>query len=251
MDKKILCAIGIVIVIIIAYFIYSGNYMKPYLTNDGNGHVEFNKIGDDTGYGIDIDQGEFPIDVELSDGELNIKISKGLNVIFEQTNITESQQIVPYIPESGFYIITLSGKHATGNLNHPVGETVNTPEIPGVDLDTNIVDENIVKTVLEAHFKETYEDEVEEVKIISSKIYTQEEIEESEELKELNLKSKDIAFEVEYELKIKEGTQDLMKYTVSSGEIDGQWIKNKANCGVARYDEENDKYILSDFGTAF
>ena len=111
--------------------------------------------------------------------------------------------------------------------------------------------EDIVKNVIEKHFKENFDGEVEEVKFNSVKVYTKEEIEKDEMLKELELKDKDVAFEIDYELRIKEGTEDLMRYTAATGEIEGQWIKEKYNCGVARYDSEKAEYSLSDFGTSF
>ncbi len=41
-----------------------------------------------------------------------------------------------------------------------------------------------------------------------------------------------------------------MQFTAGTGEIDGQWIKHKYNCGIARDNGENG-YTIDAFGTAF
>ena len=40
-----------------------------------------------------------------------------------------------------------------------------------------------------------------------------------------------------------------MQFTAGTGEIDGQWIRNKYNVGIARSGENG--YTLDAFGTAF
>ena len=267
--KKVLCIIGAIIIVLIACIIVTKVIPKGYLTNDGEGTAEFERLSYEAGFGLDIDAGEFPMNVELSKGKLNIKIVKGQDTFFEVTDITESQEIVANIPETGYYIIMLSGKRAEGKIKYPVSESSNTPDIDGIDLNTdsnvpNVVSDNldlesdnntpeklIVKNVIENHYKDNFDGEVEKVKFNSIKIYTKEEIENNELLKELNLNEKDVPFEINYELKIKEGTEDLMKYTAATGNIDGQWIKEKYNCGVAKFDSENSTYSLSNFGTGF
>ena len=252
MKKGILIAAVVIIVLVIG-IVALKVLPKEKLVNYGDkGEAEFSNLTSESGFGLDIDEGVFPLTVELEKGELNIKITNGNGVIFEQTNIAESQEIEVNIPENGYYIMLLSGKKAEGKIKYQVADSKNNPIIDGKELKpTSEEDVSIIKKVLEKQFKENYGDEVEEVKIVSSKVYSAEEIESMQELKDLNLKTGDLAFEVSYELKIKEGTEDMMKYTAASGEIEGQWIKEKSNVGVARYDSEKDEYTLSDFGTAF
>ena len=111
-------------------------------------------------------------------------------------------------------------------------------------------DEQTVKNTVEEYIKQQYGKVVEEVKFDSVKVYTKEEIASDEMLKDYKLSDKDIVFEINYELKIAEGTDDMMQFTAATGEIDGQWVKNKYNCGVAKYNGEND-YTIENFGTAF
>lgn len=110
-------------------------------------------------------------------------------------------------------------------------------------------DEGMVALVLEQHFKSAYPDAVEEVNPVKIKVYTQEEIASNELLKDYKLNEGDIVFEAEYELKIVEGYKDMMQFTAATGEVDGQWIRNKHNVGIARSGDNG--YTLDAFGTAF
>ncbi len=51
-------------------------------------------------------------------------------------------------------------------------------------------------------------------------------------------------------MKISEDCEDLMPFTAGTGEIDGQWIRNKSNVGIARNNGEAG-YSIDAFGTAF
>ena len=110
-------------------------------------------------------------------------------------------------------------------------------------------DESMVVLALEQYFNEAFSGEVEEINFVNVKVYSEEEIEANEALKSHELKEGDIPFEVDYELKIKEGVEDLMKYTAATGTIDGQWIKDKSNLGIARNTEEG--YKIDAFGTGW
>ena len=250
--KKIILIVVAVVVIIAAVFCVYSKMNKATLTNDGiNGVVNFEKLGADTGYGIDIDQGEFPMDVKLEKGKLNIKITKGNDVIFEETNIEASKEVVANIPETGFYIVMLSGKNATGSMNYPVSESKNAPVIGDIVLEKDPVSEEIVKNTVEDYLKTAFPDAIESVKFTSVKTYNKEEAEKNELMKELKLNENDIVFEIDYELQIKEGYDDIMQFTAATGEIDGNWVKEKYNCGVARYNQDKDEYSITDFGTGF
>ena len=110
-------------------------------------------------------------------------------------------------------------------------------------------DEGMVALVLEQHYKALEPDAVEEVVPTKIKVYTKEEIASNELLKDYKLNEGDIVFEADYDLKIVEGYKDMMKFTAATGEIEGQWIRNKHNVGIAR--SEANGYKLDAFGTAF
>lgn len=138
----------------------------------------------------------------------------------------------------GIYFLTTN----TGNKNTTgVSKTASTTE-----------KEEKVKNALEEYLKEEYGKVIEEVKFNNVKIYTQQEIDSNELFKDHNVGKNDIVFEANYELKIIEGykEEEMMQFTAATGEIDGQWVRNKYNCGIARYNAEND-YSITDFGTAF
>ena len=44
--------------------------------------------------------------------------------------------------------------------------------------------------------------------------------------------------------------KDIMQFTAATGEIDGQWVKEKYNCGVLKLKEDG-TYELTNFGTGF
>lgn len=110
-------------------------------------------------------------------------------------------------------------------------------------------DEGMVALVLEQQFTSNYPNVVEEVVPTRIKVYTKEEIATDEMLKDYKLNEGDIVFEADYELKIVDGYKDMMQFTAGTGEIDGQWIRNKHNVGIARSGANG--YTLDAFGTAF
>ena len=123
-------------------------------------------------------------------------------------------------------------------------------EESGEQVGVGNTDEGMVVLALESYFKETYGDEVEEFIPTKIKVYSAEEVEANEAIKSHDIKEGDIPFEVEYELLIKEGVEDMMKFTASTGEIEGQKIINKANLGIARNNGEAG-YSIDAFGTGW
>lgn len=111
-------------------------------------------------------------------------------------------------------------------------------------------DEGMVVLALEQYLTLAYPDSIEEINFVNVRAYTPEEIEADENLKSHNLKEGDIPFEVEYELKIAENVEDLNQFTAATGEIDGRWIRNKYNVGIARNNGEAG-YSIDAFGTGF
>ena len=84
------------------------------------------------------------------------------------------------------------------------------------------------------YFEESYGDSVEEFRPVKIKVYTADELANDEIFKSLTINDDDIVFEADYELKIIDGYEDMNIFTVATGEIDGQWIKNKSNVGIIR-----------------
>lgn len=109
-------------------------------------------------------------------------------------------------------------------------------------------DESMVYLVLESYLKDNDPD-IEEVIPVTIKVLTSGEI--AELPSDLNIKEGDIPFEAEYTLKIKDTVSgdDLMRYTAATGEIDGQYIRNKANLGICR--ASGDGYVMDAFGTGW
>ena len=71
----------------------------------------------------------------------------------------------------------------------------------------------------------------------------------SDEFHFVHLNNPSCGDEMNVELKIVDGYEDMMQFTAGTGEVDGQWIRNKFNVGIARSGE--DGYTLDAFGTAF
>ena len=108
-----------------------------------------------------------------------------------------------------------------------------------------------IKVAMQKLFEENYGEEVADSRIYVTKIYTAEDEQEVETLKEKNLGPNEIAFEVKYELRLAEGVEDTMKYTVANGEYDKEsgWIRNKTNLGILVPD--GNEYKITEFGTGW
>ena len=254
MKKIIIIIIAIVAIIIGAVCLYN-HYHRFVLVNDGTaGTATFERVREEAGFGIDIDRGEFPLEIKMAAGTLNIKIGNENGTIFEETDITESKTETINIPEDGYYYVTLWGDKATGTLKYPVAESQNTPGFveeldKEVEAQTN-ADKETASNVLETYLKSN-DEYIEEVRIDSMKVYSREEIANDPLLTSYEIGEKDIVFTAEYSLKISDECEDKMPYTAATGEIDGEWVINKYNVGIAKYDAEKDSYELTNFGTGF
>ena len=80
--------------------------------------------------------------------------------------------------------------------------------------------------------------------------YTAEEIAADPSLKDYKLGEKDIVFDINYDLKIVDGYENIMAFTAASGEIKDNWVVNKSNVGIAKYGSDG-KYTVQNFGTGF
>ena len=110
--------------------------------------------------------------------------------------------------------------------------------------------EKQIEIAMQNLIKKNYGSDVVDSKIFVEKIYTSEEEQEMDVLKEMNLGPDEVAFEVKYELKIKEGI-DPIRFTAATGEYDEEtgWVKEKYNVGILRPNGEG--YTITDFGTGF
>ncbi len=110
-------------------------------------------------------------------------------------------------------------------------------------------DADIVSEVVELYIRDAYEDKIEDFKTTSVKVYTPDEIAADGALADYELDENDIVFDIVYELKIAEGV-DPIEFTAATGELDGQWVRDKSNCGILKYGEDGE-YTVSNFGTGF
>ena len=110
-----------------------------------------------------------------------------------------------------------------------------------------------IEVAMQHFLEETYGDEVVDARIYVEKIYSPEETQE-EPLKSYDLKPNEIPFEVKYELKLAEGVEDTLKYTVATGEYDEEsgWVTEKYNLGILRPNPDGEPvYIITNFGTGW
>ena len=98
---------------------------------------------------------------------------------------------------------------------------------------------------------EAYGDKIDEAKIEVEKIYTAEEEQENEALKDYNLGPDEVAFEVRYDLHPAEGA-DMNELMAANGEYDEErgWIVDKFNLGILRKAEDG-SYTITDYGTGW
>ena len=110
--------------------------------------------------------------------------------------------------------------------------------------------EEQINIAMEDLLAEIYGDSVVAAKINVTKIYTAEEEQEFDALKQMNLGENEVAFELNYELKPAEGA-DIFKLTVPDGVYDEKtgWVTEIYRLGVLRPD--GDGYIITDFGTGW
>ena len=101
--------------------------------------------------------------------------------------------------------------------------------------------------------KKSYGDDIHDARLYVEKMYTAEEEQEIEVLKEKNLGPNEVAFEIRYDLRPAPGV-DPIQFTAGTGEYDEEtgWVKEKYNVGILRPTESGEpKYEITDFGTGF
>lgn len=111
-----------------------------------------------------------------------------------------------------------------------------------------------IKKAFQDYLAGTYGEKVFDARINVDKIYTAEEEQEIDVLRERALGPDEIAFEVNYELKPAEGV-DVNELTAATGVYDEEsgWIKEKFNLGILRPNPSGDSpaYIITDLGTGW
>ena len=111
-----------------------------------------------------------------------------------------------------------------------------------------------IEVAMQHLLEETYGDKVVDARITVDKVYSAADEESVPSLKEMKLGLDEVAFEVSYELKPKEG-EDVNQFTAATGEYDeaSGWVKDKHNVGILRPnpDGKEPAYVITDFGTGW
>lgn len=108
-----------------------------------------------------------------------------------------------------------------------------------------------IEVAMQKLLEEAYGDKVNDARIYVEKIYTVEDEQANEALKDYNLGPDEVAFEVRYELHPAEGT-DVNELMAATGEYDEEsgWVIEKYNLGVLRPTDDG-SYTITDFGTGW
>ena len=108
-----------------------------------------------------------------------------------------------------------------------------------------------IEVAMQKLLEEAYGDKVTDARIYVEKIYTAEDEQADEALKEYNLGPDEVAFEVRYELHPAEGV-DVNEFMAATGEYDEEsgWVIEKYNLGVLRPTDDG-SYTITDFGTGW
>ena len=108
-----------------------------------------------------------------------------------------------------------------------------------------------IEVAMQKLLEEAYGDKVNDARIHVEKIYSVEDEQAEEVLKEYNLGPDEVAFEVRYDLHPAEGT-DVNELMAATGEYDEEsgWVTDKFNLGILRPAEDG-SYTITDFGTGW
>ena len=138
-------------------------------------------------------------------------------------------------------------------VNVPKNEQIGTAG-SNISLKDNLEEaEYQIKVAFQDWLVKSYGDSVFDARIYVEKIYTAEEEQQIEALKEKNLGANEVAFEVRYELKPSEGA-DINALTAATGVYDEEtgWVKEKYNIGILRPTiNEEALYRVTDVGTGW
>ena len=111
--------------------------------------------------------------------------------------------------------------------------------------------ETQITAALQKQFEEAYGDKIDDVRITVDKIYTAEDEQAVDALKQENLGPDEVAFEVSYDLHPSKGT-DYNELLPANGEYDeaSGWVVKKSGVGIL-VKAEDGSYSIKDFGTGW
>lgn len=111
--------------------------------------------------------------------------------------------------------------------------------------------EKQITAALQAQLEEAYGDKIDDVRISVEKIYSTEDEQANDILKEENLSPDEVAFEVKYDLHPSDGT-DYNELLPANGEYDeaSGWVVDKYSVGILRPNSDG-TYKITDFGTGW
>ena len=111
--------------------------------------------------------------------------------------------------------------------------------------------EKQITAALQAQLEEAYGDKIDDVRISVEKIYSTEDEQANDILKEENLSPDEVAFEVKYDLHPSDGT-DYNELLPANGEYDkaSGWVVDKYSVGILRPNGDG-TYKITDFGTGW
>ena len=186
--------------------------------------------------GVDV---PFDTEFEINGNVLNVKDSNNEDVLYNRMSDNEAK--------------ALNSEVSTENNDIPKNEQTGTAG-SNIPLKDNYEEaEYQIKDAFQYWIVKTYGDSVVDTRINVDKIYTAEEEQEIEALKEKNLGPNEIAFEVSYELKPADDA-DINALTAATGVYDEEsgWIKEKFNLGILRPTiNEEALYRVTDVGTGW
>ena len=110
-----------------------------------------------------------------------------------------------------------------------------------------------IKAAVQEKIKEGYGNNVIDARINVTKIYTAEDEEKDEILKEMKLGKNEVAFEVKIELK-PSSNADVNLLTIPNGKYDEEsgWVIDSSRLGILVQDEDdNTKYTIRNYGTGW
>lgn len=111
--------------------------------------------------------------------------------------------------------------------------------------------EKQITAALQKQLEDAYGDKIDDTRITVDKVYTTEDEQENEILKEENLGPDDVAFEVSYDLHPSDGT-DYNELLPANGEYDeaSGWVVNKSGVGILKKASDG-SYEITSFGTGW
>ena len=173
----------------------------------------------------------------------NKNFKSGNKIVTITNNKTTSKKITGLKENKNYYVRIRTYKTVNGTKYYSSWSKAKTVR-------TKSSKEKTVKDYLTNYLKKAYgKNIIKKVAFDSVKIYNKSEIKNDESLKGYKIGSNDIVFDVIYRLKVKANYNKKIELTAATGEIKGNWIINKYNCGILKY--KSNSYKVTAFGTGF